>query len=242
MTVTTTSSATEAAPSNTHKPRSMKAGERNVIRSNDSASLWNVTLSPGWTEDESEILRRCIIRFGVVDFFLGKQMSNESSVTTFIGPTKYFRICWYTFDPKHVGNFNATRIGPDIRRKNNTIVNTGGKLTKEELQERKNKNKEIYGLPEHKWKNITLLTVKELKSKKKTVRQKESDLKQLKRELQDVRKQIRDIAKLDPDRVERLMNEINPSASSSTSSPSSSPPSNDIASDEETPSKKLRIN
>ncbi|KAI9304214.1 hypothetical protein BJ944DRAFT_164005 [Cunninghamella echinulata] len=212
MTVSSTSSATEAAPATTHKPRSMKAGERNVIRSNDSASLWNVTLSPGWTEDESEILRRCIIRFGVgnwakiIDSGLLPGKTNAQmnlQLQRLLGQQSTSEFAGIHLDPKHVGNFNATRIGPDIRRKNNTIVNTGGKLTKEELQERKNKNKEIYGLPEHKWKNITLLTVKELKSK--TVRQKESDLKQLKRELQDVRKQIRDIAKLDPDRVERLM-------------------------------------
>lgn len=29
------------------KPRSMTAGARNVVRTNDSASLWNCTLSPG---------------------------------------------------------------------------------------------------------------------------------------------------------------------------------------------------
>jgi hypothetical protein len=29
------------------KPRSMSTGHRNILRSNDSASLWNCTLSPG---------------------------------------------------------------------------------------------------------------------------------------------------------------------------------------------------
>lgn len=30
-----------------YKPKSMPTGDRNIIRSNDSASLWNCTLSPG---------------------------------------------------------------------------------------------------------------------------------------------------------------------------------------------------
>lgn len=49
----------------TLKPRSMTAGARNVLRSNDSASLWNCTLSPGWTEEESEILRKALMKFGI---------------------------------------------------------------------------------------------------------------------------------------------------------------------------------
>lgn len=28
-------------------PRSMTAGARNILRSNDSASLWNYTVAPG---------------------------------------------------------------------------------------------------------------------------------------------------------------------------------------------------
>ena len=49
----------------TQKPRSMTAGARNVLRSNDSASLWNCTLSPGWSEEESEILRKALMKFGI---------------------------------------------------------------------------------------------------------------------------------------------------------------------------------
>jgi hypothetical protein len=43
----------------------MIPGVRNVLRSNDSLSLWNCTLSPGWTEEESEILRKALMKFGV---------------------------------------------------------------------------------------------------------------------------------------------------------------------------------
>lgn len=67
------------------KPRSMPVGQRNVLRPNDSASLWNCTLSPGtfvwgiakailadtypvltgWTREESDILRKALMRFGI---------------------------------------------------------------------------------------------------------------------------------------------------------------------------------
>lgn len=67
------------------KPRSMIAGARNVLRTNDSASLWNCTLSPGmneyndrfswtlvdqwttlgWSQDESETLRKALMKFGI---------------------------------------------------------------------------------------------------------------------------------------------------------------------------------
>lgn len=47
------------------KPRSMPTGARNVLRSNDSASLWNCTLSPGWSREEADILRNALMKFGV---------------------------------------------------------------------------------------------------------------------------------------------------------------------------------
>ncbi|KAJ1718300.1 hypothetical protein LPJ61_006709, partial [Coemansia biformis] len=47
------------------EPRSMPVGQRNVVRSNDSASLWNCTLSPGWNQDEVQVLRKALMKFGI---------------------------------------------------------------------------------------------------------------------------------------------------------------------------------
>jgi len=47
------------------KPRSMPTGFRNILRPNDSTSLWNCTLSPGWTQEESDILRDALIYYGI---------------------------------------------------------------------------------------------------------------------------------------------------------------------------------
>jgi hypothetical protein len=46
-------------------PRSMSASTRNMVRSNDSKSLWNYTLSPGWTKEEGEVLRLALMKHGV---------------------------------------------------------------------------------------------------------------------------------------------------------------------------------
>jgi hypothetical protein len=45
-------------------------------------------------------------------------------------------------DPKMIGAKNSLIQGDHIRRKNNCIVNTGGKLSREELKKRVLANKE----------------------------------------------------------------------------------------------------
>lgn len=47
-------------------------------------------------------------------------------------------------DPKVIGAKNSKIQGPHIRRKNNCIVNTGGKLSREELKKRVASNKEEF--------------------------------------------------------------------------------------------------
>jgi hypothetical protein len=37
---------------------------RKLVKTADSPSLWNYSLSPGWTQETSEILRLAIIKFG----------------------------------------------------------------------------------------------------------------------------------------------------------------------------------
>lgn len=38
---------------------------RNLVKSADSPSLWNCTLSPGWKREESQVLRLALMKFGV---------------------------------------------------------------------------------------------------------------------------------------------------------------------------------
>ncbi|KAJ1928998.1 hypothetical protein IWQ60_001541 [Tieghemiomyces parasiticus] len=116
------------------KPRSMPVGQRNVLRSNDSASLWNCTLSPGWTEEEVQVLRKSLIKFGIGNWakivdsqcLIGKtiaQMNLQSQ--RMLGQQSTAEFAGLHIDPFVIGELNSKKQGPGIKRKNNCIVNTG---------------------------------------------------------------------------------------------------------------------
>ncbi|RKP23929.1 hypothetical protein SYNPS1DRAFT_17890 [Syncephalis pseudoplumigaleata] len=147
------------------KPRSMPTGQRNVIRANDSPSLWNCTYSPGWTEEEAEILRKAAIKFGVgawskiVDSgcLPGKTVAQMNlQLQRLLGQQSTAEFAGLHLDPMVIGAINATKQGPEIKRKNNCIVNTGNKLSREEIKRRIQQNKELYELPPEEWQNIVL--------------------------------------------------------------------------------------
>ncbi|KAG0172644.1 hypothetical protein DFQ28_003103 [Apophysomyces sp. BC1034] len=181
---------------NVAKPRSMTAGARNVLRSNDSASLWNCTLSPGWTEDEAETLRKALMKFGVGNWakiiesgcLPGKTNAQMNlQLQRLLGQQSTAEFASLHIDPKVIGERNSKIQGAHIKRKNNCIVNTGGKLSREELRQRVLKNKEMYELPESEWKPIELPKIEDplllLESKKEAMRR-------LKRELEIVQQKI----------------------------------------------------
>jgi hypothetical protein len=145
----------------------MTAGARNVLRSNDSASLWNCTLSPGWTDEESETLRKALMKFGIGNWakiiessclpgktnaqmnlqlqrLLGQQSTAGKFVISRVNyslSNVYIEFASLHIDPKVIGAKNAKIQGAHIKRKNNCIVNTGGKLSREELRQKVISNK-----------------------------------------------------------------------------------------------------
>ncbi|KAJ1676129.1 hypothetical protein EV182_008812, partial [Spiromyces aspiralis] len=138
---------------------------RNVVRSNDSASLWNCTLSPGWTEEEVQVLRKALIKFGIgnwmkiieSDCLPGKTIAQMNLQTQrMLGQQSTAEFNGLHIDPFVIGELNSKKQGPDIRRKNNFIVNSGGKLSREEVERRRNENRRLYELPEAEWKSIVL--------------------------------------------------------------------------------------
>ncbi|KAI9229590.1 MAG: DNA polymerase alpha/epsilon subunit B-domain-containing protein [Piptocephalis tieghemiana] len=150
---------------NTEKPRSMVMGEKNVLRSNDSFSLWNYTLSPGWTEWESEVLRKAFIRFGIGNWMAitasgalpGKTVAQMNlQLQRMLGQQSTAEFQGLHMDPKRVGAVNAQKQGADVKRKNGCLVNTGAKMTRKEIEERLRKNREMYEVDEVEWKSIEL--------------------------------------------------------------------------------------
>jgi hypothetical protein len=59
-------------------------------------------------------------------------------------------------DPRVIGQKNSLIQGEHIRRKNGCIVNTGAKLTRDEIRRKISENKEMYELPEEEWSTIEL--------------------------------------------------------------------------------------
>lgn len=59
-------------------------------------------------------------------------------------------------DPRVIGQKNSLIQGEHIRRKNGCIVNTGAKLSREEIRRRVAENKEQYELTEEEWTMIEL--------------------------------------------------------------------------------------
>ncbi|KAI8142320.1 hypothetical protein BJV82DRAFT_616319 [Fennellomyces sp. T-0311] len=193
-----------------NKPRSMTAGARNVLRSNDSASLWNCTLSPGWTQDESEILRKALIKFGIGNWakiiesgcLPGKTNAQMNlQLQRLLGQQSTAEFAGLHIDPKVIGERNSKIQGPHIKRKNNCIVNTGGKLSREELRQRVLKNKEMFELDVSEWKDIELPKTEDpvllLEAKKE-------ELRHLKQQLEKVQARIAQMRRLQPARVEKL--------------------------------------
>ncbi|KAG1142223.1 hypothetical protein G6F37_006660 [Rhizopus arrhizus] len=206
----------------TMKPRSMTAGARNVLRSNDSASLWNCTLSPGWSEEESEILRKALMKFGIGNWakiiesgcLPGKTNAQMNlQLQRLLGQQSTAEFAGLHIDPKVIGAKNSKIQGPHIRRKNNCIVNTGGKLSREELKKRVASNKEEYELPEEEWKTIELPKVEDPVV---ILEQKREDMKRLKQELEKVQASILKMTQAHPDRMDKLKSEVTESPSTST--------------------------
>ncbi|KAI8913394.1 hypothetical protein EDD86DRAFT_179979, partial [Gorgonomyces haynaldii] len=130
--------------------KSMPVGHRNVIRPNDSVSLWNYTLSPGWKEEEAQVLCQAVIKFGIGNWskviesgcLPGKTNAQLNlQLQRMLGQQSTAEFQGLHIDPLVIGRMNALKQGPEIKRKGGFIVNTGSKMTKEEIKRRINENK-----------------------------------------------------------------------------------------------------
>ncbi|RHZ59956.1 hypothetical protein Glove_360g163 [Diversispora epigaea] len=181
------------------KPQSMPSGPRNVLRSNDSASLWNCTLSPGWSREESDILRKALMKFGIGNWakiidsqcLPGKTNAQMNlQLQRMLGQQSTAEFAGLHIDPLVIGEKNSKIQGPDIKRKNNCIVNTGGKPSREEIKRRLQQNKQLYEITEEEWSKIELPRPEDPQS---VLESKHEELRRLQQELENVQSQIANI-------------------------------------------------
>lgn len=186
-------------------PRSMPTGQRNIVRSNDSASLWNCTLSPGWTQSEVQVLRQALMKFGVGNWMKiieseclpGKTIAQMNLQTQrMLGQQSTAEFNGLHIDTLKVGEINSRKQGPEIKRKNNCIVNTGGKLARDEVVRRRQEHKAAFEVDKKVWSSIVLPKAEDPKV---LLEQKRNELKALKMDLDSVLEQIAQIEAKAPD-------------------------------------------
>nr|CAG8589041.1 10850_t:CDS:2 [Entrophospora candida] len=178
------------------KPQSMPSGPRNILRSNDSASLWNCTLSPGWSREECDVFRKALMKFGIGNWakiiesqcLPGKTNAQMNlQLQRMLGQQSTAEFASLHIDPLVIGEKNSKIQGPDIKRKNNCIVNTGGKPTRVEIKKKIEKNKELYEISEEEWLKIELPKPEDPELELQTKRE---ELRRLLEELANVQSQI----------------------------------------------------
>eukprot|EP00127_Corallochytrium_limacisporum_P000756 Clim_evm42s25 gene=Clim_evmTU42s25 len=140
------------------------------VVSNDSKSLYNFTLSPGWSEFESQMLRRCAVRFGIgkwSDIIESGSMFGKSNsqlnlqMQRMLGQQSTAEFMGISMDPTVIGKRNNDVDGPDVRRKNGMIVNTGRYLAPELMKKKREQNRTEYQISKRVSQGIVIKDMRE---------------------------------------------------------------------------------
>eukprot|EP00871_Galdieria_phlegrea_P003440 jgi/Galph1/4097/GphlegSOOS_G2760.1 len=123
--------------------------------SKDSLSLWNFSLSPGWTKEEVRILSLCLMSIGVgrwqriVDSgYLPNKTISQLNLQTqrLLGQQSVAEFTGLCIDPAVVRQMNEKRIEQGAKTKGGIIVNTGPNPTKEVILSRLKENSQKFAL------------------------------------------------------------------------------------------------
>jgi len=198
---------------------------KKLIRSADSPSLWNCSLSPGWTREDLEVLRLAIMKFGLGSWskiiksscLPGKTPSQLNLQTQrMMGQQSLAEFMGLHVDAQEVWNCNNSKQGSEYKRKNGCLINTGNNPTKEETKRKLEENRKRFGISQEKIDTIVLPLrppAKELSTQEK--RQKLKQLKMVLNCMQERLYQLKELGLFDPE------NEIVTSDTFFTSDPTS---------------------
>jgi hypothetical protein len=122
--------------------------------SSASKSLWNFSLSPGWTKKEVEVFEAALIKYGIGSWTTiinkrclpGKtvaQLYNQAQ--RLLGQQSLAEFQGLSLDIPAIFARNSKIKG---KRKNSCLVNSGDKLTRPKLEKLKIQNQKEFGIPQ----------------------------------------------------------------------------------------------
>eukprot|EP01119_Soliformovum_irregulare_P006149 TRINITY_DN17939_c0_g1_i1.p1 TRINITY_DN17939_c0_g1~~TRINITY_DN17939_c0_g1_i1.p1 ORF type:complete len:301 (+),score=96.88 TRINITY_DN17939_c0_g1_i1:30-932(+) len=126
--------------------------QRVNFKSKDSPSLWNYTLSPGWTEEEVGLLKKALMKFGMGSWkaitdsrvLPGKSPAQLNLQTQrLMGQQSLAGFVGIKLDPSKVFEENRPKEG---MRKNGCLINTGSALSKADKKRLLEENRKKYEL------------------------------------------------------------------------------------------------
>lgn len=127
----------------------------------DSASLWNFTPSPGWTKEEAQILKLCLMKYGVgrwvqildTGLLPGKLIQQLNGQTQrLLGQQSLAAYTGLQVDIDRIRADNIDKTG--VERKSGLIIRSGKNPTKEMRDLWQKEAQERYGLTEDQMKEV----------------------------------------------------------------------------------------
>eukprot|EP00889_Picochlorum_renovo_P003434 jgi/Picre1/30464/NNA_005828.t1 len=121
----------------------------------DAASLWNFTPSPGWTKEEAQTLKLCLMKYGIgrwvqildTGLLPGKLIQQLNGQTQrLLGQQSLAAYTGLRVDIDRIRQDNEAKV--DAQRKSGLIIYNGPNLTKEMKEKLQEESKVRYGLTE----------------------------------------------------------------------------------------------
>eukprot|EP01084_Bolivina_argentea_P161834 281674_1 len=157
---------------------------------NDSKSLWNYTLSPGWGSFDCHILRLAIMRHGCGAWrSIGRHFPLKNCNQLNLQTQRLFgQQALAEFQKVHIDPHRIRQINDKIEgfRKNNCLINTGNNLSVQEREARRTEHKKKYGIPEDLYDKLQIPVVLDAPKPCKTLIDKIEKLRELYRCVYDI--------------------------------------------------------
>eukprot|EP00300_Choanocystis_sp_HF-7_P038954 c5657_g1_i1.p1 GENE.c5657_g1_i1~~c5657_g1_i1.p1 ORF type:complete len:210 (+),score=53.43 c5657_g1_i1:44-673(+) len=139
------------------------------VKSAESRSLWNYTLSPGWQDSEVEILKKCMAKIGVgmwtrykeLGVLPGKNPAQLNQQTQrLIGQQSTKAFTGLHIDAQVVYLDNLKKEG---KRKNGMLINEGGEIKGEAAAALRRETEAKYALKPEEYEHIEIPTMDDSK-------------------------------------------------------------------------------